>query len=123
MNRPRRLLPAGLLLLSLAWLSGCAEAIRTYEVPYVKQRLLGAFIQSADGLWAIKLMGPADDVAAHKEEFEQFVKSLRTEGKGKERLEWTAAKGWEQEPGGGMRYATFRLPRNLEVAVFYFQGG
>src|SRR5437764_10102114 len=108
MNRPRRLLPAGLLLLSLAWLPGCAEPIRTYDVPHVKQRLLGAFINSEEGLWAIKLMGPEDDVASHKDEFEQFVKSIRLAGKGKQRPEWSMPKSWDEQPGSGIRYATFR---------------
>src|SRR5262245_12650958 len=60
MNRSRRLLPAGLLLLSLAWLPGCADPITTYEVPYTSQRLIGAFIFAPDGLWAFKLMGKDD---------------------------------------------------------------
>jgi hypothetical protein len=103
--------------------SGCAESIRTYEVPYVKQRLLGAFIETKDGLWAIKLMGNADDVAGHKDEFEQFVKSIRLTTEGKDRISWTVPAGWEGEIGSGMRHTTFRLPKNLEVSVFFFQGG
>jgi hypothetical protein len=123
MNRPHRLLPAGVLLLSLPLLPGCADDVRTYEVPYVKQRLLGAFINTDEGLWAIKLMGRADEVATHKDEFEQFVKSIRLTGKGKQKPEWTAPTSWEYVPGSGMRYATFRLPKQLEVGIFYFEGG
>jgi hypothetical protein len=123
MNRPRRLLPAGLLLLSLALLPGCADDVRTYDVPYVQQRLLGAFIKTDDGLWAIKLMGSADEVGTHKEEFDQFVKSIRLAEKGKQKPEWDAPKGWDYVPGSGMRYATFRLPKQLEVGIFFFEGG
>ena len=123
MNRFRWLPLAGCLGLALLFLSGCSESVQTYEVPYVKQRLLGAFIQTNDGLWAIKLMGNADDVAAHNQEFEQFVKSIRLTEKGKDQISWTAPPAWDGEKGSGMRHTTFRLPKNLEVAVFYFQGG
>src|SRR5262245_49480830 len=119
---PPRLLPAGLLLLSLL-AAGCADVVRTYDVPFVKQRTLGALIETEEGLWAIKLMGKADEVAAHKDEFNQFIKSIRIPGKGKDRIEWKVPAGWEHEPGKDMRYATFRVPKNLEVGVFAFPGG
>jgi hypothetical protein len=122
MNRLCRLLPAGLLLFTLI-LAGCAEGIRTYEVPVVKQRLLGAFIETDDGLWAFKLMGNADAVAEHKAQFDQFIKSVRLPGKGKEKIAWTLPASWEHETGNGMRYATLRLPKDLELTVFFFQGG
>jgi len=40
-------------------------------------RLLGAIVPHADRTWFFKLAGPADQVAAHKAEFEQFVRTLR----------------------------------------------
>src|SRR5262245_52174028 len=98
MTCPRRLLPAGLLLFSLL-AAGCVESVRTYDVPVTKQRLLGALIETDDGLWAIKLMRKTDDVAAHKAEFDAFIKSIRIPGKDKERIAWTVPHGWEHEAG------------------------
>src|SRR5262245_20773154 len=129
MSRFPRLLPAGLLLLSLVALSGCDDPIRTYDVPHVKQRLLGALIETDEGLWTIKLMGPTDDVGEHKAQFEEFVKSIRLTGKGKQNAQCTVPPGWEHEPGNAVpsavcrRFATFWLPKQREVTVFYFEGG
>lgn len=120
MYRPRRLLPAGLLALSLAWLPGCTEPIRTYEVPVVKQRLLGAMILTDREAWFVKLMGRADDVAGQKDNFITFVRSLRFPEKGKEPIAWTVPEGWEHKPGKEMRYASFAVPNGLEVTVFKF---
>jgi hypothetical protein len=125
MNRLRRLLTAGLLLLSLA-LAGCAESIHTYEVPVVKQRLLGAIVIIPEkSVWFVKLMGKEEDVAAQKDRFTAFVKSLRFPAEGKEPVTWTVPDGWEYKPGKEMRFATFVLPDNLEVTVFRFgpEGG
>jgi hypothetical protein len=41
------------------------------------RRLLGAIVPNADRTWFFKVAGAADQVTPHKEEFEQFVRSLR----------------------------------------------
>lgn len=122
MIRLRWLAPAGLLVLSLL-AAGCDDPIRTYEVPYQKQRMLAAIIRpSESATWFVKLMGPADDVAAQKETFDAFLQSLEFPDGGRERATWTLPEGWTHEPGKGMRYATFYLPGKLQVTLTRFEG-
>jgi hypothetical protein len=41
------------------------------------RRLLGAIVPHANHTWYFKLAGPADQVTPHKEQFEQFVHSIK----------------------------------------------
>src|SRR5262249_39556266 len=109
--------PASVLLLALL-LAGCSsEGITIHEVPYHKQRLLGAIVTTDTNAWFFKLVGNADDVAADRDGFMKFVGSLRFPVEGKEPVEWTLPEGWKSEPGTSMRYATIYLPRGQVVTV------
>ena len=41
------------------------------------RRLLGAIVPHADRTWYFKLAGPSEPVTSHKEQFEQFVRSIK----------------------------------------------
>jgi hypothetical protein len=111
---------AGLILLTAA---GCQdEGVRHHKVPRTPEppaRLLGAILPSGDQVWFVKLSGPEAAVAPHRDEFEQFVQSIRFPKQADEPITWTAPAGWRTESGPrDQRYATFRVgPDNLEVTV------
>lgn len=66
-------------------------------------RMLGAIVPDSDQTWFFKVTGPERELAAEKEEFLAFVRSIRLEeGKPK----WTLPAGWRQQPASGMRFAT-----------------
>lgn len=97
---------------------GCSQdQIAVYEVPYHKQRLLGAIVNMDDSAWFFKLMGDADDVAANRDSFLSFVRTLRFPNAEKEPVAWTLPEGWKAEVATGMRYATIYIPRNQVVTV------
>jgi hypothetical protein len=79
-------------------LAGCGqrEQIRSYDVAKTSQkagetattggeyRILGAMFPADEPKWFFKLTGPADALAAHQTEFDQFLKSVRfPDGAGK----------------------------------------
>jgi hypothetical protein len=74
-----------------------------------KVRMLGAMIPHGDRVWFFKLRGPVSLVGKYKEEFTHFIRSLRFHDEGEKPITWTVPKDWKEEPGRGMRYATFRL--------------
>jgi hypothetical protein len=124
------LLPAGRTCLTVLALSafflliGCQEAtIEHYRVPKDRQaarRLLAAIIPHGDRIWFFKLSGPLAEVDKHEKEFEQFIQSVRFTDKPGRPITWTAPKGWREEPGAEMRFATFKLgPKGspLELVV------
>lgn len=114
-------------------LAGCQnDEIRHYQVPRVENleaepatsgksvRLLGAILPHGEKTWFFKLMGDADAVKEHKEEFEKFVQSVQFTSQPEPPLEWKVPEGWRREAGSDMRYATFRLgPKDasLELTV------
>jgi hypothetical protein len=135
-SRPR---PAWLLLgLALLPLGGCAreeEGVRRYLAPRVnsdaalaglnKVRLLAAVVPQEKETFFFKLVGPTEAVAARKDEFEKFLRSLRFTGKEDKPVEWQLPEGWKEEPGNEVRLATIRLGTKdepLEVTVNRFPG-
>jgi len=110
---------AGIFLLAVA---GCRDdEIRHYQVPRTEStpRMLAAVLPTPDKVWFIKLTGPADAVGAHKDEFEQFVKSVRIPGENGEPIRWAEPAAWRHGTNkDAMRYATFRVgPEALELIV------
>ncbi len=135
-SRPR----AAWLLLGLALLplAGCAkdeDGVRHYVVERVssdaalaslnKVRLLAAVVPHEKETFFFKLVGPTDAVAAHKDQFETFLRSVRFTDKQDKPVEWQLPEGWKQEPGNEVRFATIRLGGKdgpLEVTVNRFPG-
>lgn len=103
----------------LSALAGCKEEkITSYRAKKIHRRLLAAVVPLGDDTWFFKLAGPSDAVAEHKDEFEKFVGSVRFTHKKDPPIEWTPPADWKAEPGGAMRYATFRVGKqNLELTV------
>lgn len=118
-----RLRAAWLLLgLALLPLAGCAreeEGVQHYTAPRVssdaalaglnKVRLLAAVVPHDKETFFFKLVGPAEAVAAHKDQFETFLRSVHFTGKEDKPVEWQLAEGWKEEPGNQVRFATIRL--------------
>jgi hypothetical protein len=135
-SRPR---PAWLLLgLALLPLAGCArdeEGVRHYVAERVssdaalaslnKVRLLAAVVPQEKETFFFKLVGPTAAVAARKEQFETFLRSVHFTGKEDKPVEWQLPEGWKEEPGNQARFATLRLGTKdepLEVTVHRFPG-
>jgi hypothetical protein len=136
-SRPRAawLLPLGLALLPLAGCSREEEGVRHYLAPRVssdealagfnKVRLLAAVVPHEKETYFFKLVGPTEAVAAHKDEFEKFLRSVHFLPKEEKTVQWQLPEGWTEEPGNQVRFATIRLgtkERPLEVTVNRFPG-
>ncbi|MEX2114935.1 MAG: hypothetical protein WD845_17210 [Pirellulales bacterium] len=81
-------------------------------------RTLAAIVPHGEQGWFFKITGPKDAVAAQSDAFTTFVKSLRFTPEGKP--EWTVPAGWQEQPGGSIRYATLVIPsgdKPLELSV------
>jgi hypothetical protein len=135
-SRPRA---AGLLLgLALLPLTGCGkedEGVRHYLAPRVssdaalaglnKVRLLAAVVPHEKETFFFKLVGPTEAVAAHKDQFETFLRSVHFTGKEDKPVQWQLPEGWTEQPGGQVRFATLRLgtkEQPLDVTVNRFPG-
>jgi hypothetical protein len=95
----------------LTLLAGCQhDEIQSYTVPRIKapqMRLVGAIFPQREKIWFFKLFGPAELVAEHKQEFDEFLKSVKFTGKDDPPLEFTAPRGWRDAPLKEMRYKAF----------------
>lgn len=81
------------------------------------ERLATAQPQAA---WFFKLMGPAESVSRHAEEFDALLRSVRLTGG---RATWDAPAGWTEQREGGIRFATLIIPNTdppLDVSVTTF---
>ena len=106
----------GLAALCIPVLAGCSsDKIETYEVPYHKQRLLGAIVRTDDNTWFFKLMGDGDDVAANRDAFRGFVRSLQFRADASEPVSWKLPDKWTYEAGSGLRFGTLYIPRSQVV--------
>jgi hypothetical protein len=85
-------------------------------------RLVVATVPHEDQTWFFKLTGPADDVEAHRKEFDQFLDSVHFTGKADPPVDWKLPADWKAEPGPKERYATYRLGKDgdLELTVTHF---
>ncbi len=122
MSRVYRL-PLWFVALAIPAVAGCArDEVRVYDVPYEKQRMLGAIVMAdRSNTWFFKLMGRADDTSANRDDFMKFVKSLRFPVEGKEPIAWDLPDEWSAELAGqtgmGIRYATIYIPHGQVVSV------
>ncbi len=81
-------------------------------------RMLGVVVPTSPQGWFFKLSGPKEAVAAQEDAFRNLLASVKFAGDGKP--SWTLPEGWQEEPGGAIRFATLRIPGNgkpLEVSV------
>jgi hypothetical protein len=109
---------------AMVLVAGCHEQaeIRRYKAPHVeetvihaKRRLLGAIGPHDQKIWFFKLEGPDGKIEKHRKEFDQFIRSIRFRDNGP--ISWQLPKGWREEPGKEMRYATIRPGDELELTV------
>ncbi len=119
--------PFGIVLATALAVVGCQEeAIRRYEVPRAaapaeapttgqpQVRMIVAMVPHAERTWFFKLLGPAEVVGEHKDEFDRFLQSVHFTTQGERAVEWKLPEGWKDESNakaGGMvqRYATVRV--------------
>jgi hypothetical protein len=83
-----------------------------------KDRILAAIVPHGEQNWFFKLSGQSDLVTEQSDAFTAFVKSVRFSESGTP--EWTLPKGWMEEPGEGMRFATLQVETSdgtLEATV------
>ncbi len=81
-------------------------------------RMLGAIVLRPTKGWFFKLLGPADAVAAHADEFAAFLKTVKFEADSSPH--WQAPAGWEEGPPNKMRVATLLVPaepKPLELTI------
>jgi hypothetical protein len=104
---------------------GCKEEeIKRYRVAKPEAtRLLGAILPHEKQVWFLKLAGPAVEVEKHRDQFDQFLASIRFVDAEKTPISWTVPEGWVKEPDSLTRYATFQLgteenPLTLTVSKF-----
>jgi hypothetical protein len=108
-----------------ALLGGCQkDDIESYTVPKAltadlglpterpKLRMLAALIPQGQHTWFFKLQAPEDDVAAHQQEFDRLLQSIRFADRADGPITWTTPPGWRREAGNQMRYATLRPESN-----------
>lgn len=129
-----------LLALAAPMLFGCRDdEITRYEVPKAekqaepentgKHRTIAAMIPDGERTWFFKLDGKEAAVEAHKQEFEQFLRSVHFADKADvQPLTWTVPDDWRKEPASGLRYALFHLgPKGkapeLKISSFAGQAG
>jgi hypothetical protein len=125
----RRLAPRLLLLalngLAAGLVAGCKEdQIEHYRVAKPEAtRLLGAIVPHEKQVWFLKMAGPAFEVEKHRDQFDQFLASIRFVDAAKTPITWTVPEGWVKEPDSPARYASFQLgtednPLTLTVSKF-----
>src|SRR5262249_25943635 len=97
--------------------------------PKHETRMLAAIIPHGEQTWYFKLMGPARQVGEYDQAFRKFVESSRFTGSPGQALTWSSIpEGWQREPGGKLRYATFHLgtkehPLELTVTALGRESG
>ena len=102
---------------------GCAEppAITTRTVPKPpRERTLAAIVPVGRNGWFFKISGHSQAVAAQESSFRTLLNSLEIDGG---EPVWKTPDGWDEEPGTGMRKATFRIQSDgppLECSVISF---
>ena len=90
-------------------ISGCNEppTVETRTVPKPpKDRTLAAIVPIGRDGWFFKLSGPSKLVAAQEASFRKLLKSIKLR---RGAPIWKTPDGWTEEPGEGMRQATFKV--------------
>ncbi len=95
-------------------------------------RMLAAMIPQASQTWFFKVTGPKDDVAAKKQSFLNFVRSVHFSGGADSEPEWGIPEGWRRLPASAgrsefaKRFATLEIPTEhepLKLTVVPMPGG
>ncbi len=103
--------------------SGCGpqDGIETYQVEKSpahettnanqqaapQSRMLAAVVPQGNKAWFFKVVGPLAAIDRHRDEFLQFLGSLKL--KADKNPDWQTPDGWQEGPGSGMRAATFSI--------------
>ncbi len=109
--------------LFFAALPGCGptEKIEHYRVdkPAAPDRMLAAIVEHGSKFWFFKMAGPAEAIAKEGEQFARFLVSVQFADSADAPPEWTLPEGWQQQPGTGLRFATFQIDADepLEMSV------
>src|SRR5262245_32017108 len=86
---------------------GCQnDEIQRYQVPKPERpalRMLAAMIPRGDRTWFFKAVGPAEQIGAQKEAFDQFLASVRFTDKADAPVTWTVPADWHEEKGSNLR--------------------
>jgi hypothetical protein len=119
-------------------LAGCQQQEQIHEYTAPKEasvRLLAVMVprKAANGkevkeTWFFKLMGPADEVAKHVKEFDDFVASVQFTGKSDPPIKWKVPTGWSEEHSDERFYAVVRfagegMPLPIQVTVMSANAG
>lgn len=91
-------------------LIGCSrpEPIRRYTIPKPPHGMLAAMLTSGSDAWFFKVSGARPAVAAQREAFETFLKSVQLEA-GATQPTWQLPAGWQERPASGERVATIAI--------------
>lgn len=115
-------------LAALLLLVGCGEEAEIVQYDFDprppaelrdEKRMLGAIIPLADRVWFIKLQADVVQVDAVDDQLQQWVSELQFIDK---EPVFNLPEGWQQRPGGTMRFATLEIPAEplpLEVSVSF----
>ncbi len=131
---------APLAAVGLLALIGCgpSDEVRTYQVPKSKEkeaaepaaggeyRILGAMFPADGPAWFFKLTGKADALAAHQDEFDKFLASVKFPDGPSKPPAYDLPAGWKSSGPQGMRADTIRLgpaDQPLELTVIAAMGG
>lgn len=94
-----------------------APPSRPEAMTKIDGRMLAAVVPAGGQAWFFKISGADSAVANEVEEFTTFLKTLKIQD-GKP--VWKTPEGWSEQPGSGMRAATFRIGdagKELECSV------
>lgn len=94
-----------------------APPSRSEATVKIDGRMLAAVVPAGGQAWFFKISGADSEVANEVEEFTTLLKTLEIQD-GKP--VWKAPEGWSEQPGTGMRAATFRIGdagQELECSV------
>jgi hypothetical protein len=132
--RTRCLTLAAMTLAVLAAGCGPEPKIRKYTVPKLAatssqpaakpaagkpQTMLGAIVLAGPKAWFFKVTGDPEAVAKHRDEVQQFVRSVSFSKEG-DPPHWQLPEGWKERPGDRFRHATLEIGGAmppLELAV------
>ena len=95
--------------------SGSAVSVSGQSNATTKGRILAAIVVEEPKAWFFKLTGGDEPVARHVDGFREFVASIKfADGV----PEWNLPKGWKQQAGSGLRFATLNVGQpGLDVSV------
>lgn len=86
--------------------SQAAAAVPTGPSKQIPGRMLAAIVPVGEKGWFFKIMGASEAVADQQDNFLGLLRSLTVADN---QLAWKVPDGWTEQPGAGMRAATFRM--------------